>query len=117
VDPDLDVITMAVKVPETLAHLHYWSFQLTRPASKDEVLDAFSASSRITLIRMDAGLTALDMVKELMAEVGRSMTRGTMFACSDGLRLGRGVLALPAGQGMFRPSERRGDKGSFASCV
>ena len=79
VDPDLDVITMAVKVPETLAHLHYWSFQLTRPASKDEVLDAFSASSRITLIRMDAGLTALDMVKELMAEVGRSTTRGTML--------------------------------------
>jgi len=79
VDPDLDIITMAVKVPETLAHLHYWSVQLTRPASKDEVLDAFSASSRITLIRMDAGLTALDMVKELMAEVGRSMTRGTML--------------------------------------
>lgn len=71
VDPDLDVITMAVKVPETLAHLHYWSVQLTRPASKDEVLDAFSASSRIALIRMDAGLTALNTVKELMADLGR----------------------------------------------
>src|SRR3546814_10475151 len=41
VDPALDVITMAVKVPETLAHLHYWSVQLTRPASTEEVLDAF----------------------------------------------------------------------------
>jgi glyceraldehyde-3-phosphate dehydrogenase (NAD(P)) len=41
VDPDLDVVTMAVKVPETLAHLHYWSVQLTRPASREEVLDAF----------------------------------------------------------------------------
>ncbi len=38
---------MAVKVPETLAHLHYWSVQLTREASKDEVLDAFRTSSRI----------------------------------------------------------------------
>ena len=71
VDPDLDVITMAVKVPETLAHLHYWSVQLTRPASKDELLDAFSGSSRIALIRMDAGLTALNTVKELMADLGR----------------------------------------------
>ena len=71
VDPDLDVITMAVKVPETLAHLHYWSVQLTRPASKDEVLAAFSTSSRIALIRMDAGLTALNTVKELMADLGR----------------------------------------------
>ena len=30
VDPALDVVTMAVKVPETLAHLHYWSVQMTR---------------------------------------------------------------------------------------
>jgi glyceraldehyde-3-phosphate dehydrogenase (NAD(P)) len=71
VDPGLDVITMAVKVPETLAHLHYWSVQLTRPASREEVLDAFAASSRIALIRMDAGLAALNTVKELMADLGR----------------------------------------------
>lgn len=71
VDPDLDVITMAVKVPETLAHLHYWSVQLTRPTSGEEVLDAFSASSRIALIRMDAGLSGLNTVKELMADLGR----------------------------------------------
>jgi len=56
---------------ETLAHLHYWSVQLTRPASREEVLYAFAASSRIALIRMDAGLTALNVVKELMADVGR----------------------------------------------
>lgn len=71
VDPDLDVFTMAVKVPETLAHLHYWSVQMTRQAAKEEVLDAFAASSRIALIRMDAGLTALNVVKELMADLGR----------------------------------------------
>src|SRR5690625_5246618 len=71
VDPELDVITMAVKVPQTLAHLHYWTVQLTRDSSKDEVLDAFRASSRIALIRMDAGLTALNTVKELMADLGR----------------------------------------------
>jgi glyceraldehyde-3-phosphate dehydrogenase (NAD(P)) len=71
VDPELDVVTMAVKVPETLAHLHYWSVQMTRGASKDEVLDAFRTSSRIGLIRMSDGLVALNSVKELMADRGR----------------------------------------------
>ena len=71
VDPELDVVTMAVKVPETLAHLHYWSVQMTRQASKAEVLDAFRTSSRIALIRDDEGLVALNSVKELMADRGR----------------------------------------------
>ena len=68
VDPDLDVVTMAVKVPQTLAHLHYWSVQMPRLASKDEVLDAFRSSSRIALIRTCDGLVALNSVKELMAD-------------------------------------------------
>ena len=71
VDPDLDVVTMAVKVPETLAHLHYWSVQLTREASKDEVLDAFRTSSRIVFLRNSDGLSAINSVKELMADLGR----------------------------------------------
>ena len=71
VDPDLDVVTMAVMVPETLGHLHYWSVQMTRNASKDEVLDAFRTSSRIALIRISDGLVALNSVKELMADRGR----------------------------------------------
>jgi glyceraldehyde-3-phosphate dehydrogenase (NAD(P)) len=71
VDPGLDVVTMAVKVPETLAHLHYWSVQMPRKATKDEVLDAFRASSRIALINTSDGLVALNAVKELMADRGR----------------------------------------------
>ena len=71
VDSELDVVTMAVKVPETLAHLHYWAVQLTRPAEKEEVLEAFRSSSRIALIRMADGLTAINTVKELMADLGR----------------------------------------------
>jgi glyceraldehyde-3-phosphate dehydrogenase (NAD(P)) len=71
VDPELDVVTMAVKVPETLAHLHYWSVQMTRQASKNEILDAFGASSRIALVNIGDGLVALNSVKELMADRGR----------------------------------------------
>jgi len=59
---------MAVKVPETLAHLHYWSVQMTRPTSKEEVLDAFRTSSRIAPINIGDGLVALNTVKELVAD-------------------------------------------------
>ena len=71
VDPELDVVTMAVKVPETLAHLHFWNVELSRAADKDELLTAFRSSSRISLIRMGDGLSALNSVKELMADIGR----------------------------------------------
>lgn len=71
VDRNLDVVTMAVKVPETLAHLHYWVVQLTRKANKEEVVDAFRKSSRIAPIRIKDGLTAINTVKELMADCGR----------------------------------------------
>ena len=71
VDPTLDVVTIAVKVPETLAHLHAWSVQLTRKSSREEIVEAFRASSRIGLIRMSDGLTALNTVKELMADMAR----------------------------------------------
>ena len=71
VDPELDVVTMAVKVPETLAHLHYWSVELTRAVSKEEVLAAFRSSTRVMLIRYSDGLPALNSVKELMSDVHR----------------------------------------------
>jgi glyceraldehyde-3-phosphate dehydrogenase (NAD(P)) len=71
VDPEFDVVTMAVKVPETLAHLHYWAIQLTRRAARDEVVAAFKTSSRIALIQNGDGLAALNTVKELMADFGR----------------------------------------------
>ena len=71
VDSELDVVTMAVKVPETLSHLHYWSVQLTRSATKEEVLAAFRTSSRILLIDMASGLSAINTVKEWMADLGR----------------------------------------------
>ena len=77
VDPDLDVVTMAVKVPETLAHLHYWTVELTREASEDEVLAAFRASTRIALIRYADGLGALNAVKELTSDAGRP--RGDLY--------------------------------------
>lgn len=71
VDPQLDVITSAVKVPQTLSHLHYWNVQLTKKASKEEVLVAFKSSSRILLINYEDGLTANNTIKEWMLAKGR----------------------------------------------
>jgi glyceraldehyde-3-phosphate dehydrogenase (NAD(P)) len=71
VDPSFDVITAAVKVPETLSHLHYWNVQLTREATKEEVLAAFNNSTRIAMIKYSEGLQANNVIKELMLTLNR----------------------------------------------
>ncbi len=71
VDPSLDVITAAVKVPETLSHLHYWNVQLTKQATKEEVLEAFNNSTRIAMIEYSEGLSANNAIKELMLALNR----------------------------------------------
>ena len=71
VDPELDVVTMAVQVPETLGHLHVWHVEMTREATRTEVLETLAASSRILLIDTRTGLSAINVVKEWMADSGR----------------------------------------------
>ena len=71
VDPDLDVVTAAVKVPQTLSHMHYWNVQLTRSASKEEILTAFKASPRTILINYEDGHSANNTIKEWMLAKGR----------------------------------------------
>ncbi len=75
--PDLDVITLAVVASHTTSHLHAWSVELTRPASKDEVLAAFRAAPRIAFLRADEGVVALNSTLEMMADLGRP--RGDMW--------------------------------------
>jgi len=77
VDPDLDVITMAVMVPQTLGHLHYWTIQMSRPVSREELIEIFRSSSRIALIKASDGLVAMNTVKELMLDLGRP--HGNMY--------------------------------------
>ena len=71
VDPDLDVVTSAVKVPQTLSHMHYWNVKLKKQATKEEVLNAFRTSSRIKLIRYDQGLVSNNTIKEMFLDMGR----------------------------------------------
>jgi glyceraldehyde-3-phosphate dehydrogenase (NAD(P)) len=77
VDPELDVITIAVVAAHTNSHLHSWSVELTREASKEEVLAAFRAAPRIAFLRASDGVVALNSTLELMADLGRP--RGDMW--------------------------------------
>ncbi|WP_025740756.1 MULTISPECIES: type II glyceraldehyde-3-phosphate dehydrogenase [Aquimarina] len=71
VDSDLDVVTSAVKVPETLSHMHYWNVKLKRQATKEEVLNALKTSNRIKLIQYDQGLVSNNTIKEMFLDMGR----------------------------------------------
>lgn len=75
--PDLDVVTIAVVAAHTTSHLHSWSVELTRPTTKDEVLDAFRTAPRIAFLRVSDGIVALNSTLELMADLGRP--RGDMW--------------------------------------
>ena len=69
--PELDVITFAAKASHTQNHNHYWIVELTREASREEVLDAFGAAPRIAFVRMSDGIVGLNSTIELMRDLGR----------------------------------------------
>lgn len=75
--PDLDVVTIALVAAHTNSHLHAWSVELTREASKEEILAAFRAVPRIAFLRAADGVVALNSTIELMADLGRP--RGDMW--------------------------------------
>lgn len=77
VDPDLDVVTIAQVAAHTTSHLHAWSVELTRPATKEEVLEAFRSAPRIAFLRAEEGILALNSTIEMMADLGRP--RGDMW--------------------------------------
>jgi glyceraldehyde-3-phosphate dehydrogenase (NAD(P)) len=75
--PELDVVTIAAKAAHTQTHNHYWIVELTRAASREEVLDVFRAAPRIAFIRVSDGIVALNATIELMKDLGRP--RGDMW--------------------------------------
>jgi len=75
--PELDVVTIAAKAAHTQTHSHYWVVELTRAASREEVIDAFRLAPRIAFIRVRDGIVALNSTIELMKDLGRP--RGDMW--------------------------------------
>jgi len=75
--PELDVMTVAVVAAHTNCHLHSWCVELTRPASREEVLQAFGRAPRIAFLRMSEGIVGLNSTLEMMSDLERS--RGDMW--------------------------------------
>lgn len=96
---DLDVVTVAAKAAHTQMHLHYWTAELSRPATRDEVLDAFRAVPRTAFVRMADGLHALNATVELMRDLGRP--RGDMWEVA----LREDVLAVNDGTEAIYPCQ------------
>ncbi len=69
--PDLDVVTMACKVPETLGHVHYWWVELTRESTSKEVLEIFRKTARLVLLRSEEGLGTPNAIKEMLGDFRR----------------------------------------------
>ena len=93
--PDLDVVTMAAKAAHTQSHLHYWVVELTRPASRDEVLAAFRAAPRVAFVNMNEGIVALNSTMELMRDLGRP--RGDLWEVA----LWADVLNVEGGEAFY----------------
>ncbi|MDO9093139.1 MAG: type II glyceraldehyde-3-phosphate dehydrogenase [Rubrivivax sp.] len=93
--PDLDVVTIAVKAAHNSSHLHTWWVELTRPATRDEVLAAFESAPRIAFVRSSDGIVALNSTAELMADLGRP--RGDMWEVA----LWEDVLAVDGDQAYY----------------
>ena len=69
--PELDIVTMACKVSQTLSHVHYWWAELASPCSRDDVLDVLRAAPRVALIRAADGMGSINAVLEATRDAGR----------------------------------------------
>jgi glyceraldehyde-3-phosphate dehydrogenase (NAD(P)) len=72
--PELDVVTMACKVPETLGHVHYWWIELIRESAAEEVLEIFRKTPRVVLLHASEGLGTPNAIKEMLGDFRRPRT-------------------------------------------
>jgi glyceraldehyde-3-phosphate dehydrogenase (NAD(P)) len=70
--PNINIKTMAVKVPSTLAHLHMITGKLKRQVSTEEFKKAFAEGSRMILLKASHGYSATSEVIERFRDLCRS---------------------------------------------
>ncbi len=90
---DLNIQTIAVKVPTTVMHLHAVTARLANPATEDEVRDLWRRTSRLRFVRGAEGITSTAQVMELARELQRP--RSDMFEIvvwEDGVHVVDGTL-------------------------
>ncbi|WEL22984.1 type II glyceraldehyde-3-phosphate dehydrogenase [Candidatus Nanohalovita haloferacivicina] len=69
--PDLDIKTLAVKVPTTYGHVHMVTAELEDDASEEEVLEAFREQPRVRLMSAGDGYDSTAKIHEKMRDLGR----------------------------------------------
>lgn len=69
--PDLDIKTLAVKVPVTFGHVHMVNVELEEEVDEEDVLEAFEEQPRVNLIEADKGFDSTGKVHEMMRDLGR----------------------------------------------
>lgn len=67
----LDILTMAMAVPTTLGHMHMAFLRLKKGLTREEVLNLFKKTPRVTPVRHKDGFIAQNSVVELMRDLGR----------------------------------------------
>jgi glyceraldehyde-3-phosphate dehydrogenase (NAD(P)) len=69
--PDLNITTVAVKVPTSLMHLHTVNADIRNGAKSDDIIELFSRAPRVLLVKAGNGLKSTAQVMEWARDLGR----------------------------------------------
>jgi glyceraldehyde-3-phosphate dehydrogenase (NAD(P)) len=69
--PELDIKTLAVKVPTTISHVHMVNVKLDENTTEERVLDAFRDQPRVVLQEANKGYSSTGKVMEKMRDMER----------------------------------------------
>lgn len=69
--PEINIKTMAVKAPTTLAHLHMITGKLKKPTTTEKLREAFASGSRMVLLKSSDGYAATSEIIERYRDLGR----------------------------------------------
>jgi glyceraldehyde-3-phosphate dehydrogenase (NAD(P)) len=75
--PDLNLQTMAVKVPTTIMHLHQIVVKLKKPATSQEIIKVWENAPRVLFVDTASGINSTAQVMELARDLGRD--RGDLY--------------------------------------
>jgi glyceraldehyde-3-phosphate dehydrogenase (NAD(P)) len=70
--PDVDIHTIAVKVPTTIMHVHAVAVDLARPADPDRVLDLWGRAPRIAFVAGSDGVRSTAQIMEWARDLSRN---------------------------------------------
>jgi len=70
--PNLDIHTIAVKVPTTIMHLHAVSVDLKKPSDAGRVLDVWRKTPRVTFVSGADGVKSTAQIMEIARDLSRN---------------------------------------------